>query len=512
MTCGINKIDSNGTGLAIAEEECQGLLPAVPTWYEQEPNSYSDFGGELTKMSRTPIDPSRQNKKGVIVDMDASAGFNTDFTKSNLTRLLQGFFFADAREMPTTQPLNTPAIAIASATAATSTYAVASGGTAFYAGALVNASGFANATNNGLKTVASSVAGGVTVAEALADEAAPPVTAKLESVGWQLADGDANLAVTGAVVSLIVTAADFTTMPELFPGRWLFIGGDAAANRFVNNVGYARIKSVTAKALIFDDVTWQATSESGAGKSIRIFSGTVIRNEKSPALIKRRTYTLERSLGEGANSTQAEYVEGCVANELTLNIPQADKLNADLAFVGSRVSYRSGDVGDERKGGTRVPGLAEEAFNTSSDLYRIKLAVNDPANSNPSSLFGYVSEATLAINNNVTPIKAIGVLGAFDSSAGRFDISGSMTAFFTNVAAVKAIQKNADVSFSVIGASKNAGFVFDLPLLGLGGGRLTVEENSPIQLPLESSGAENANGYTLLYQAFAYLPNVAMPV
>ena len=48
-------------------------------------------------------------------------------------------------------------------------------------------------------------------------------------------------------------------------------------------------------------------------------------------------------------------------------------------------------------------------------------------------------------------------------------------------------------------------------MLGLGGGRLNVEKDAPITVPLEPAGAENENGYTMLYEVFAYLPTVAMP-
>lgn len=506
-----NKIDSNITGLAFAEEAALKTLPVTPVWYGLEPNSYSDFGGELSTVARAPIDPSRQNKKGTITDLDASGGFNIDFTKSNLTRLLQGFFFADARELPNTKPINGTDVAISGATASTKTYAAASGLGAFVAGQVVLASGFANAANNGIKTVASSTAGTVVVAETLVDEAAPPAGAKLETVGFEFATGDINLAVVSGIPSIVATAADFTTLPGLTVGAWVFIGGDAGATTFANNVGFARIKSIAAKAIAFDDTTFAPVNETGTGKTIRIFVGTMLRNEKTPSLIKRRSYNIERQLGEGPTSTQAEYLEGAVANEFTLNIPQADKLNADLSFVACDNTHKSGESGDEIKTGTRISALGEDAFNTSSDIYRIKMSVIDPASSNPSALFGYVSEATVSINNNVTPNKAVGILGAFDTSAGNFEVGGSITAYFTTVSAVRAVRNNADVGLSVIGASSNAGFVFDIPLLGLGGGRLNVEKDAPITVPLEPAGAENANGYTMFYESFSYLPNVAMP-
>lgn len=507
-----NKIDSNITGLAIAEEETLKTLPTTPIWYTLEPNSYSDFGGEISTVARAPIDPSRQNKKGAVTDLDASGGFNIDFTKSNLTRLLQGFFFADAHELPTTKPLNSTSIAITSVTSGTKTYAAASGLGVFGSGGpLIYAEGFANAANNGLKTVVSSTSTTVVVSESLTTESSPPAAAKFQTVGFEFATADVNMAVVSGIPSLVSTVADFTAIDGLEVGAWVFIGGDSSTHRFANNVGYARIKSIAAHALAFDDTTFTPASESGSGKTIRLFVGTVLRNEKNPSLIKRRSYNIERQLGQGATSTQAEYLEGAVANEFTLNIPQADKLNADLTYVACDNTHRSGESGDEIKSGTRVSALGENAFNTSSDIYRIKMAILDSASSNPTALFGYVTEANISINNGVTPNKAIGVLGAFDTSAGNFEVGGSVTAYFTDIASVRSVRDNADVGLSVIGASRNSGFIFDIPLMGLGGGRLAVEKDSPITVPLEPAGAENENGYTMLHEVFSYLPTIAMP-
>jgi hypothetical protein len=269
------------------------------------------------------------------------------------------------------------------------------------------------------------------------------------------------------------------------------------------------VKSISANALVLDDTTFAGASETSSGTTLQIFFGTVIRNENDPASIKRTSYNIERQLGSDANGVQSEYLEGAIPNEFTLTIPQAEKLNADLTFIAMDNTQRDGATGI--KTGTRVSAPSEQAFNTSSDIYRIKLNIVDPETLNPTSLFAFVSEASIAINNNVTPTKAIGVLGAFDATAGDFEVSGSVTAYFSDVAAVSAVRNNSDVALNAIFGRDNAGFVVDMPLISLGGGRVSVEKDNPITIPVETNAAENAQGYTLLTTFLPYLPDVAMP-
>lgn len=502
-----SKVDSNITGLAIAEEASLKVLPDAPVWFELEPNSYSELGSEVTTIARNPIKPDRQRKKGVITDLDASGGFNMDFTSSITKRLLQGFFFADAREKFSTQGMNTVAIPITGTTV--STYTAVSGLTGFKVGDLVLASGFTNIANNGLKRVTTVTSGVLTVAETLVVEASPPATAKIEAVGFQGASGDLSLVVNPSTATLTSTALNFTTL-GLAVGEFIFIGGDITATRFtVNATGFGRIRTITANALTLDDTTFEASSEVGTGKTIQIFFGSVIRNEKVANLIKRRSFNIERQLGQDNHGIQAEYLEGAIANELKINIPQADKLNADLSFVAMDNIQRDGTLGI--KAGTRVPAKAEGAYNTSSDLYRIKMSIVDSTTLVSTPLFAYLTDLTLTVNNNVEANKALAVLGAFDASAGNFEVSGSIEAYFSEVASVAAVRTNANVAINIIGASENQGFVFDVPLVGLGGGRLKVEKDKPIMIPLEANAAEGPSGYTLLSNFFSYLPTIAMP-
>lgn len=505
--CPTNKIDSNVTGLRYAWEECLKQLPASPVWHALEPNSYNDFGATINTVARNPINQSRQRKFGTPVGVDASGGFQQDLTFNNTTDLLQGFFFAGAREKATTAPLNNAAVVVTGVTAADDTYAAAAGLDVFDAGDIVLASGFTNAANNGMKVVVSSTAAGVVVGNGLVDEPAPPAGAKLVAVGLQGAAADLSIALNGQLVRLVSAGALNLDTLGLIPGEWLFIGGDGANEAFVNNRGFARISAITETYLEFDKVSWTPQAEAGTGLSVRLYFGTVIRNEPDPALIKRGSLQLERTLGQDADGTMSEYLIGAVPSELTINVAQEDKVTIDMSFVACDSEQRSGAQG--LKPGARPSLIATDAFNTSSDFSRIKLASVSDVNAAPVPLFAFATDMSLAVNNNVSPNKAVGVFGAIDVTAGTFEVSGEITAYFASIAAVQAVRNNEAVTLDVIMVKNNVGLLFDVPLLSLGNGRLNVEQDQAITIPLEANAAESKFGHTLLFQSFPYLPNLA---
>lgn len=507
-----NKIDSNVTGLRYAEEESIKTLPASPVWHPLEPNSYKDFGGQTTLMARNPINASRQRKKGVITDLDASGGFVQDLTQNNLTRLLQGFFFAAIREKLTNRPMNGTAINFSSVTGSTKTYALASGslGSQAVAGDLVVMSGFSQSANNGLKNVASSTATNLVVTQTAVDET-PTSSAKFQKVGVQLGSAEFNIDVTSASyprLSRVSGTKDLTTL-GLIPGEWVFIGGDASAMKFTTaaNNGFARVRAVTSTYLEFDKTAGTMVNETGTGKTIQLFFGNVLRNEKDPTLIKQRSYQLERTLGQDANGTMSEYLLGAVPNELSMSIKQADKITVDMSFVAVDHQQRSG--ADGLKAGTRPENVDAPAFNTSSDFSRIKMHLVTAGTTNPNPLFAFLTELELTINNNVSPTKAVAVLGAFDVTAGTFEVGGNITAYFADIAAVQAVRNNQDVALDLAVVKANAGMVWDIPLISLGDGRLNVEQDNPITLPLSVEAAESTFGYTLQLNEFPYLPTAA---
>jgi hypothetical protein len=501
----VNKIDSNVTGLRFAEESSLKTLPGSPVWYPVEPNSYSDFGGSIVTTARNPITADRQLRKGVVTDLDASGGFNSDVTQTSLTRLLQGFFFADIRQKPCNNPLNGTQIPFTGATS--TTYAAASGLT-FLANHLVFASGFGVAANNGLKLLSAATATTLTTTGNASET--PPAAATVQAVGYQFASATVDIDASGTLPRLVRAsgAVDFTTF-GLVPGEFVFIGGDTSATRFATaaNNGFARVKEVGAAYIEFDKTENTMVDETGTALTIRLFFGNVIKNEVGTDIV-RRSYQLERTLGQDSNGTMSEYITGSVPSELTLNLDTADKATVDLSFVSADFEQRDGTTGV--KSGAR-PSLAEaDAFNTTSDVRRSKMQILNASNANPTALFGYITDLSLSISNNLTPNKAISVLGAFDITAGDFVVTGDVTAYFTTIDATQSVKNNDSVTVDLIITKNNAGVAFDIPLLTLGDARPNVTKDEPITLPLSIQAAKGSLDHTLLFSEFTYLPTLAM--
>ena len=623
----VNKVDANFTGLRYAKEVQgqPGVLPGeegnggVAVWQELEPNSYSDFGAEVTTTARSPITAGRQKKKGRVTDLDASGGFQIDFTGNNMVDLLDTFMFADWRSAPTRTQIE-------GVVAATDRYTKTGAfGTGYAVGDLIFASGFVVPANNGLKSVVGVNADYLTVGDGLADEAAtvapadltgyvftvnivadadngygtnvavsyaasvgddiddvgnalvvalaghtPAITAtytaatdvlaidagenagrsaitvtvrdpqgyvqpgmaptveaaagtaasarditltpaaaaadyiefaKIQKVGIQTAAGDIDVDATTdpAHPALVSTALDFTTL-GLIPGQAIYIGGDASLTRFASagNNGFARIFAITANRLSFDKTQNAMVNEANAAQTVRIFFGDLIKNEDDPDLIVTKTIQFERKVVVGY-----EYLMGSHGNELTINMQTADKITLDLSFVSF-----DADPTEVRKPG-QFPSIrtAPEAFNTTSDVVRIRASKQGSA----SPLFGFVQEMSLAINNNVEPLKAIGVLGAFDASIGDFEVTGDITAYFNDIEAVQAVRNSESLSIDFALAFDNQGWWFDVPLFTGSNGILNVEKDQAITIPVGIEAAEHQDLHTTLIVCwFPYLPSVAM--
>jgi hypothetical protein len=477
-------------------------------WRPLEPNSYGDFGVQVTTVAREPIADDRQAKKGMVVDLEASGGFQTDLTQVNVQDIMQGFMFADHRRKDEFGGAG-------QITSVTTTYNAAAGLGVFAVDDLVFMAGFTNPVNNGFKRVTVSTATALTVTPAPVAEAAPPATATIVQVGKQFAAGVLDVDAAGTFPA--ITAASGLDTLGLVVGEPMFLGGDAAIAKFVNavNNGFKRVRSITATRVEFDKSLTTMVTEASTTETVQIFFGRVLKNETG-ALIKRRTYQLERLLGAKDNAlpsqVQSEYIIGGVANKMQMDVGVADKVMLDMEFIGINGETRTGVVGV--KAGTRPALIEQDAFNTSSDFTFLSVAAVPTSGASMVALFGHLTELKLTIANNAKLNKAIGTLGAIEVTVGKFKVDGTINAYFTDVAAIDAVKAN--TSHTIMGAmvKDNAGIVFDIPLVTLGDARLNIEQDSEISIPCKfdaASGAQVFSGHdhTILWGYFDYLPDAA---
>lgn len=537
----VQKVSGSITGLRLCKEATRGTIPATvgsQEWFEMEPNSYADFGGELVLLSRSPINPSRQRKKGVVTDLNAAGGFNQDVTFWNMRDVWESLFFAKRHSL---HEVKEPTIAVSSNT---STVTLASHG--IVVGDIVLGEDFVGAeANNGEKLVTAAAtntftyAGGATVSSKI-------VGSQFRRIGHNW-DGSGRLAIaatSGSLPELVKSVGADLNSFGLRKGDWVYLNGFTAKE----NNGFCRIaEDPTATKLIFDKTGGGTTSSLGtaggttemkteaAAADRNIYFGDAIKNVSALTdQFLSQSWTVERTLGKSVTdtgaATQSEELIGAFFNEFNMQIPQADKVAADVTLVASKHQVFNGKnaAGSQSRpngarslrSGVKTPKKPKTApaFNTSLDVARMKMAIVRPTQDGranraaPTPLFGYITEMNLNINNNMTPDKAVGVLGAFDVSAGEFQVGGSITAYFSTVDAIEAITENEDVTLDVILGVKAQGvdrvMLWDMPLIALGNGRLNVTQGEAITIPLENSAAEyEPFGHTFLLMEFPFLPS-----
>lgn len=504
MATNVNKIDSNVVELRYVEETSPGVLPGSPVWVTIEPNAFSDFGAQIATTTREPIASDRQRKKGVVTDLDASGGFSMDLTMDNFKDLAQGFLFKAA-----TSPGEH--LDVTDAETATDTFFGLTGNTQIVVDDLIWADSFDDAGNNGLHVVdtgPTSTVIPVTSNLVLASTQ----TGNIYKVGHEYADADVDVVMSGSLATLVSAAGDFTDL-DLVAGDWIYIGGDLTVNKFLTaaNNGFARVRSVTTSTITLDKTENQMVNETGTSIELRIFVGKSIRNGSL-----NKTYQFERQLGHpdtGISEPQSTYLIGMKPNEFTINIPSADKVTMDLAFIGNdEETYTQAE--DVKAGGTRPTLTAADAINTSSDVSRIKLSLADANDAYPTGMFAYVTDLTLSVNNNLDPNKAVGTLGAFDITAGNFEASASIEAYFTDLTSIDAVRAYSEVTLDVHLVSNNRGISIDMPAFGLGDGRPNIEKDQPVKIPLTAEGYDGtvvhtSMNHTMQMTFWEYLPTAA---
>ena len=494
---------TNNFAESYAIEETIGVLPTAPIWKLLEPNSINTFGANITTVERAPISKDRQRRKGTVTDLDSAVEYDADWTMDSFDDFIAGFVFA--------VPYGAIIHALHSGTdvddleAGTALYTHAALAAAIDEGTLVYARAFADPLNNGLFAVAAAgtttstpITGGTQVAETPTQQQ----NASLEVAGFRFTD----LTWTDATKTIGSVLIDLQTL-GLLAGQFIRVG--SGTNDFTNGAVWGRIVSISAGEIVLDKVTniGAGTLDGGGDEvasAVDLLYGQFFRNVSvDDSDYVERSYHFEgayANLEVPGPGDEYEYAKGNFANQVTFNLPLADKAQISFAFVGTDTDAPS----TTRATGAATPQdpVKTAALNTAADIARLR--VSDVDEAGLSTLFKSLS---LSLNNNVSPEKVLGQLGAAFMNTGNFEVNLEAEMLFTNGDVIDRIRANTTVSMEFGVENDDGGVWIDIPSMTLGGGARSFPVNESILVSLTGTAFADATlGTSIGVSLFPYLP------
>ena len=491
----MGRVLTNNVSLRSAVETTQGQVP-VANWFLLEPNSIGTYGATITTVARSPISNLRQERKGVVTDLDSTVEFESDLIFDHFIRYTEGFLFAVYSDVDTFVPSEATAGAytVPAITAGQDGRLQDGGLGGTDAATLVYTRGFAQPQNNGLKVISAPVAStdtSITVTGAVTGGSDPvaevaPLTSvvRIDVAGVRAADSDLEIDVDGNLVS---TVLDFTLL-GLTIGQAIFIGGVDTANRFTDtaNRGIVLVSAIEANRLVLERRGATFVAENGAGLRIDLLFGRFCRNVPvTDPLFIERTYSFELEYPGLDNPTgdAYEYSVGNGCDSLSLNIPLTDKATMAFGFVGLDTPPPQTN---------RLPGpvdalVANEtaAISTTSGV----VALNDGSDSrlrlqklDETGITTCFKDLTITINNAVSPEKCIGTLGARFLNNGNFTVGLEGQVLFTDIAVPIAIRNNETLTFETAIRNSDGAVHINVPALTISGGDREFPVNESVLL------------------------------
>lgn len=468
----MSRVLTNNTALSYAIEQTIGVLPGAPVWHELEPNSIGTFGATISTVARSPISKNRQRRKGTTTDLDSAVDWEGDLTLSHFTDFAEAFCFSVA----VNQNLNfvggdgtATGYTVAALVSAQSNklHFNATGNTS-----LVFARGYAVAANNGINPLDTQpVPTDTELSTANAVVETAPINATVDIAGIRAETGDLDITVVGILATITsgnetpVAQIDFTTL-GLTPGQFIHVGGLTSGEQFTGSVGYARVVSVAAAALVLDKLDATIVNAAGTTDTVDLLFGRFIRNVATDsAEFLERSIHFEQTFPDlgGVGVDKYEYAKGNFVDTLAVTMPLSDKATISVGCIGTDT-----DVPTTSRATNAATPLAPSrtgAFNTTSDCARLRIAEVDET-----GVYTDFKSLTVTFSNNVSPEKILCTLGAKFMNFGNFEVAVEAQLVFSDSKVSEAVRNNTTLSMD-FGLKNDDGALFiDIPAVTLGGG------------------------------------------
>lgn len=497
-------VNTNYTSIALAKETSFGTLPGSPIWRRRQPNGGIKFSNVIKTVAREPIDPLRQDSKGIIVGLDCTIEWDEDITGQTLSDNLEHFLMSEA----VNSNLHFEGLVVngtgyvipaASASQAAKLQYSASGPKS-----LVYALGYTNSANNGLHVLtADTAASGTAIAFSGAVAETPASNAVVDIAGIRPAVGDLAIVVSGTSVTLTsgnngVTGGDrvdFTTI-GIKPGQFIHVGGLLAANQFTAGYGMFRVLTVAAQTVTGDKPDTTLLTDTGAGASEQpdLLFGRFIRPVAVSAAADDTRFVEQYFRGELANPNlggvgvdQYDYAKGMFANQLVFTLPTEDKATMKATYVANKVEDPTSSRATNAS--TPIEPLLIAGFGTAREIATLRLSNLTAANTGFKNL-------TVTVSNNASPDKILGLLGANSIDVGRLKVTFTGQALFTDAAILTAINSNTTLTFDFKLKNSEACAVIDFPALTIGNGARDFTPNKKVTVNLDGTAFRDPTSQT----------------
>lgn len=443
--------ESNRVRMTWVDEITPGVTPASPRMRGAR------FTGETLAFTPTFTDSAeirddRMSSDAIKTNETNSGPVNTEWSYPvDLTphsSWLASLFANAWSNTPTRDNDGTAGSAITGITASSGAIAVVTG-PAFAVGHLVRLSGFSVAANAGLFRIMTGSATAPAVgASKLADESAPPATARMKVVGFEGTSGDIKAVADG----LTSTALNFTTL-GLTVGQWIKVGGSGDAFRFATAAcnGFARITAIAAGKLTLDHLPTAWAADAGSTKTIRVFFGDTLKNG-----VQKRFGTIERGfLGQ----TSPTYIKqaGMLVGQGQISLEAGAIVTANYTFTGM-----AGESGPTSLDALPDPVTDNPVMSAAVNVGRISVGGGAVIGPN------FIKGMTISINNNVRTVDAIrgdGKFGASDINLGECAVEVSLNTYFGSGAAYAEYIAGVPTSASAVVHKDGQATIFTVPRL-----------------------------------------------
>lgn len=460
--------DSNRTRLTVVRETSLGVTPVSPRMRTMR------FTGESLKFEPQYIQPDeirddRMNVDPVKINENNSGGINYQLSypvdESPLSEMFRSMMFNAWNNTPY-RDNDGAADSVITGVAATGGVITVVTGAAFVVGQLIRASGFGVAGNNGLFKITTGSATVPAVGDGvLTDEAAPAAGARIKVVGFEGAAGD----ITALADGLGSTTLDFTTL-GLGLGQFVKIGATGAGYRYATeaNNGFARIVGIAANKLTLDNLPTGWATDTGTGKTIRVFVSDWIKNGTAMS-----SMTIERGFMGQAVPTYIQQ-SGMVVGEASIDISSEALISGSFTLQGLKGKKSTTSLDP-------TPDKRTTAANLSANVNVGRIGENGA----PITGGNFVKSLQATINNNLRILTADGEVGGVDIGVGEMAVTLNLETYFRSDALLDKLFAGTPTNVNSGITKNNQALVFSFPRLTYTGGAPSAGgKNQDVMLPL----------------------------